>query len=280
MHEWPKRPHMWLDGRTLMVSVPFTWDLPDLKGYLLQRHAHWDRAVVGGPAVQLMPDYLKGLPNVRVDTGDLPGVLQRVNPFATRTTTGCVRRCGFCGIGQGRIEARGFMELHDWPDLPLVCDNNLLAASIEHFDRVMDRLERHVGVDFNQGMDARLLDDHHAKRLSRLRKPAIRLALDHIGTADVWSAAYERLLRNGCKKSWISSYALIGFNSDPSEGWERCEFIQKHCNCLPMWFHELDALARNGVTDRQKALGWSEKERLRIMRRFYKAKYGGYTEAA
>jgi hypothetical protein len=37
-----------------------------------------------------------------------------------------------------------------------------------------------------------------------------------------------------------------------------------------MWFTELDALERNKVTDKQKALGWNDYERRRIMGWFYK----------
>jgi hypothetical protein len=88
------------------------------------------------------------------------------------------------------------------------------------------------------------------------------------------------LISGGVKKSWVSSYALIGFDAGPAEAWERCEFIQKECRaCYPMWFHELDALRWNAITEKQKGLGWSKKERTRIMRRFYRAKTGGYCDA-
>jgi len=37
-----------------------------------------------------------------------------------------------------------------------------------------------------------------------------------------------------------------------------------------MWYHPLDALKFNEVTNEQKDYGWSEKERKRIMGYFYK----------
>lgn len=272
--EWPKKPISWVKDRVLFMSIPFTWDLPSARSALLQRSLFWETAVVGGPAVELMPDYLSGMDHVT--TGhDYPGVMQKINPMATRTTTGCVRKCGFCGIGKGLIEPGGLKCLDDWPDLPVICDNNMLAAPLRHFDRVVDRLEKHIDVDFNQGIDARLLTEYHANRLSRLKikKHSIRLALDVVGDSGRWLTAFDRLRSAGIAKSKISSYALIGFNSDPAEAWLRCEWIEKQgVMVLPMWFHRLDQLEKNIVTDDQAELGWNDYERRKIMQWFYKHK--------
>jgi len=52
-----------------------------------------------------------------------------------------------------------------------------------------------------------------------------------------------------------------------------CEYVEKHgVKPLPMWFHELDALQRNIVTERQKELGWNDYERRRLMQWFYQHK--------
>ena len=172
-YNWPKKETTWIDGRTLFVSVPFTWKLPDVRELLRQRSFFWDNAIVGGPAVKLMPEYLADIPNVIVDTGNIDGVLQRINPHATRTTTGCPNKCRFCAVPV--VEGK-FIELDDWPDLPIICDNNLMYSSISHFDKVCDRLEKHKWSDFNQGLDARLLNEYHAERLARLPNSIIRLA--------------------------------------------------------------------------------------------------------
>ena len=277
---WPKGPIHWRDGSTVCVSIPFTWNLPEVRRFLSRTRLVWTRAVVGGPAVDLMPDYFAGMEGVSIGH-DSPGILQRVNPMATRTTTGCIRRCKFCGIGQGRIEPGGLRELPDWPDLPILADNNLLAASPEHFDRVMDRLEASWGwADFTQGLDSRLLTQHHAERLARLRDPRtlIRLALDSMVYVDSWEDAFRRLRAASVALKYIRSYALIGFLDGPVEAWERCQWIEDHgIKVLPMWFHPLNALRKNWVTSDQHDLGWSNRERKNIMQWFYqhKAKYGG-----
>ena len=55
------------------------------------------------------------------------------------------------------------------------------------------------------------------------------------------------------------------------EAWKRCEFVKSFgIKVLPMWFHPLDALEKNGVTKKQKSLGWNDYERRKIMQWFYK----------
>lgn len=269
--EWPKRNTHWTQDGVPHVSVPFTWCLPDLRSWL--ERCLFDRVVVGGPGVYLMPEYLDGLSMVEIGYS-APGVLQRVNPMATRTTTGCVNRCRFCAIGEGFVEPGGMVELEDWPDRPILADNNVLAASAEHFDRVMDRLEgwdsRKTVTDFNQGVDARILNDHHAERIGRLGKMMTRLAMDHMGLAEHWDRAFNLLRKHGVPKSRIRSYVLIGFKTGPEEAWTRCEWVEAHgVKALPMWFHPLNALEWNAVTEEQKALGWTDELRRKIMRWYY-----------
>jgi len=274
---WPKAPTEWIEDRMLYVSVPFTWNLPAVRARLVQRDFRWDRARVGGPAIDLMPDYLCELPHVEVG-GQIEGVLQRVNPRATRTTTGCVCTCHFCGVGRGLIEPGGLVELNDWPDLPIICDNNLLAASIDHFDRVIDRLILHGSADFNQGLDARFLTPYHASRIGEIPKVLVRLAADapHGRAGDAWRRALELLLDAGVPRARIRSYCLIGYGAGPKEAWARCRDVESYgVKALPMWFHRLDALEHNVVTREQRGLRWSELDRLAIMQWFYQHRTSG-----
>lgn len=267
---WPKAPTYWIKNRVLFISIPFTWNLREVYGKIKKSlNVLYDDVVVGGPAVELMPGFFSKLSFV-TEGHSMPGVLQRVNPLATRTTVGCVRKCKFCAIGTGRIEGN-YAELDEWPDLPVVCDNNLLAASKAHFDRVIDRLKVHGWADFNQGVDSRLLTDYHAGRMAEIKKPTIRLALDHMDYRDKWQEAFDRLRDAGIAKSNISSYCLVGFQSDPKESWQRCEWVESHgVLAYPMWFHGLDQLHKNICTSEQKLLGWSDTERKHIMGYYYK----------
>ena len=66
----------------------------------------------------------------------------------------------------------------------------------------------------------------------------------------------------------------MGFTSDPQEAWDRCQFIEAHgVKAMPQWFHALDQLEHNVVTERQAALGWNDYERRKVMQWFYKHKH-------
>lgn len=261
---WPKRELIWVEGSTGYISVPFTWNLPRVRQTVTQLYHSIDRWIVGGPAVKLMPDYLDHVEIV----DELPGVLQRVNPLATRTTLGCTFNCSFCGVD--RIEGC-FKELDDWPNLPIICDNNVLAASESHFQRVVDRLlSKWDWCDFNQGIDARLLTAGHAQQIARIKEPMIRLALDSDGLRAAWVRALELLLKAGIAKHRIRSYALVGFSGSVEADRERCSFIQSFkIKALPMWYTPLDAMQMNQVTNRQASMGWTYLGRREFMRDYY-----------
>ncbi len=141
--KWPGGPTYWMNGDIMFVSIPFTWNLREVHIRLRTIDFLFVEAWIGGPATKLMkdfaPDYFDDLPHVKVKEY-YPGAMQIVNPQATKTTTGCIRSCGFCAVpkNEGKL-----IELNEWPDLPVVCDNNLLGSSVEHFDRVIDRLKVH-----------------------------------------------------------------------------------------------------------------------------------------
>ena len=158
---WSKKIVEWVDGNTAFLSVVFTWQLPKAYSRCVWYAQQGYCVKVGGTAVALMPDYLKGVAEI----GNNIPCLQRHNPNATRTTLGCPNKCWFCAAW--RIEPE-YIELPYWERKPIVCDNNVTAASKAHFDRVVDSLKGLSDVDINQGLDARLLTNYHVERLREL----------------------------------------------------------------------------------------------------------------
>ncbi len=266
---WPKGLLIWEDETTRYISVPFTWLMPAAKQEIIQSQLFGDRKIrVGGPAVDLMPDYLAG---IGADVGgSIPGVLQRFNPLATKTSTGCPLKCKFCSVP---IVEGAMNELGEWPDLPIICDNNFLQCTQPHFDKVCDRLEKWGWADFNQGLDCRRLTDYHVERLKRIGKVQYRLALDNTKLKNLWQKAFDRLRAADIPRRSIGSYIIIGFDSGVEDAWDRCKWVDDNgARPYPMWFHPLDSLERNVVTKAQADLGWNDYERRRIMQWFYQHK--------
>jgi len=256
---WRQDPFRWIaDGRE-HISVSFTWQLPALREELANQSLYYGRPIVGGPAVRLLPQYLADV--AEVSLADYPGgVLHRMNPQATRTTVGCPNRCEFCGVH--RLEGE-FRELDDWPAARVICDSNLLAASMPHFERVVHRLRGIVGVDF-QGIDAGLLRVEHARLFAKL-DCSIRLAFDTAARESALLRAVARLRAAGLPRKRMRVYVLIGWQDAPEEAAERLSLCYYGLGILPtpMRYVPLDSLSRHWVGP-----GWTDEE-LTAMQRYW-----------
>lgn len=258
----------WVDGGTAYLSVPFTWDLPQVYQRAAMLRTEGYNVKAGGPAVSLLPGYLADV--AQPYSGLWPDVkaLAHHNPDATFTSRGCIRRCSFCAAW--RIEGE-LQELAEWEPRPIVCDNNLLACSRAHVDRVIDRLKPLADVDFNQGLDARLLTPHHASRLAEL-DCTVRLAWDHVDTGNAFMTAYERLRKAGIPKKRIRVYVLIGYRDTPDDAWFRLRTVANlGITPNPMRYNPLDALRR----DEYVGEGWTDRKLRAFMRYWYALAHTG-----
>lgn len=247
---WAKNIIHWRDEDYLNISVVFTWHLPKARILCAWNQQAGIRVQAGGPAVDLMPDYLADVAECGGQMFPLP--LSRHNPDATFTTRGCIRKCLFCAVP--KIEGE-FRELDDWIPAPIVCDNNLLAASRKHFNHVIDRLKPFDNVDFNQGLDVQLLKDWHLDRLRELKNVRIRFAWDWVNMESLVMDAIDRTLAAGIPKSRINVYALIGHKDTPTDALYRLQTLKaKGITPNPMRYQPLDTL----VKDSHVARGWAD----------------------
>jgi len=190
------------------------------------------------------------------------------NPLATFTTRGCPNKCPFCAVP--RIEG-DLVELDERPVRPVVCDNNLLAASQGHFDHVIDQLKALPRVDFNQGLDAEAFTPHHACRIAELPSVKVRFAFDRLGdesnVADAIALARRHSLTD------IGCYVLIGFNETPDEARYRLEKVREWGLWPnPMRYQPLDATEKGGYVHPD----WTENELKRQMRYYSRLQFFGH----
>lgn len=236
---WPKKAIDWIEDGTAFVSVPFTWELPQAysRCVFLREQGYHVRA--GGPAVSLIPDYLKDVASI----GGEVNALKHHNPNAVFTSRGCIRKCKFCAVP--RIEGR-LVELATWEPKPIVCDNNLLACSKNHFNRVIDSLRGIKDIDFNQGLDARLLTQYHVDRLTELDLRFIRFAWDYSSFEMPVMRAIERARKAGIPKAKIRIYVLIGYDDTPEDALYRLQRLRDmRISPNVQRYQPLDALHKN-----------------------------------
>lgn len=244
MYQWRKGIAQWSVGDKLYISVPFTWLIEEAEGIA----AEWKgKAIIGGPGT-MKPTECEGFEPLLYH-----------NPSATFTTRGCPNSCPFCAVP--KLEG-DFWEIKDFRPAPVICDNNLLAASNKHLTRVVDSLKQYRLVDFNQGLDVQLFKPGIADLLGGLRCK-VRFAFDSWGQESIVKEAID-LCRERTTKN-IGVYVLIGFHDNPESARARLELVRSWgLRPNPMRYQPLDATKKNS----EMSPPWTEKE-MRKMTEYY-----------
>jgi hypothetical protein len=161
------------------------------------------------------------------------------NAYFAYTTRGCVRKCPFCAVPiieptyvdyiplrkQIRLINQEYGEKKDL----LLLDNNVLASP--KFDQIIDEIKEagfHKGaklnnrlrhVDFNQGIDLRLLTKEKMKRLAELPIYPLRIAFDYLSLKDKYIKKIEWAAEFCFKR--LSNYILFNYEDTPEDFYER-----------------------------------------------------------
>lgn len=152
------------------------------------------------------------------------------------TTRGCIRNCSFCFVpkAEGYIRVVGdIYDLWDGKSKSItLLDNNILALP-DHFEMICKQLVReNLSVDFNQGLDIRLLTKHFIELLNGLTlKGGVRFAFDYPKLEPIIRKKVS-LLRQYYQRKYIFFYVLVGFNTTFEQDLHRLEILRE-LGCRP-----------------------------------------------
>jgi len=113
------------------------------------------------------------------------------------------------------------------------------------YEKHFKQTKRKRIIDFNQGVDARLVDDAKMKKLSETNIRPLRIAFDHYSMKET----YERAIRLAAKHKIrdLSNYLLYNFEDHPDELYYRMKLNVELCEELgvtifsfPMKYHPID----------------------------------------
>jgi hypothetical protein len=144
-------------------------------------------------------------------------------------TRGCIRTCNFCIVPKKEGYIRANADIDEFlRHKNLVClDNNILASKhgLKQIEKIIDRK---IKVDFNQGLDARIIADNPAiaELLSKVKwlKP-VRMAMDNMGEADAVIKATELLRKYKTTPKAYSVYILV--RNDIEDALKRVEICRE-----------------------------------------------------
>lgn len=148
-------------------------------------------------------------------------------------TRGCPNKCAWCVVPtkEGNVKPYRTWEQikrNDSRDIVFM-DNNVLASEwgLEQIDSLAyaKHNNQKVRVDFNQGLDARLITKEIAEKLARLQwLSPVRLACDQKSQMPAVEQAVRYMREAGVKPSAYFCYVLV---KDVQDAYDRVEFLRK-----------------------------------------------------
>jgi hypothetical protein len=167
------------------------------------------------------------------------------------TSRGCIRNCkDFCIV---REKEGGIHEIENWQkDIKhsqvIVMDNNFLASPLWK-EKLWYFIDNEIKVNFNQGLDIRLIDDEKAAMLSMVnyydlsfKNHRLYFAFDNINLESIFREKLALLLQYIKNPKHIMVYMLIGGKGQTFEDAMARYKIIKSFGCMPfpMKFHNND----------------------------------------
>lgn len=143
---------------------------------------------------------------------------------------GCPRGCGFC-----HVKSKEGLRSHKVADLSefwhgqkyiSLCDPNTLACP-DWRDILQQLIDSKAYVDFNQGVDIRLMSEEKAEMISKIKVKRIHFAYDRYQDRDVIEPKFRIFKeRTGWKEWKVAVYVLTNFDTTPEQDLHRANFLR------------------------------------------------------
>lgn len=202
------------------ASCVFTWNAK-------RRAAVPDGAIVGGSGLDLKAELPPEVEHIMPDYSLYP----RVDFSMGFTSRGCIRKCKWCIVPEKERGIKPVARIYEFLDRQYrkitLLDNNLLAAP--NWRQTMeDLIAEGLEVDFNQGLDIRLVNEDNIGYLKRVKANELRFAFDDIAYERAVREGIELLLANGLGSRKLSFYFLYGFPLIEQECVERVKILASY----------------------------------------------------
>lgn len=159
---------------------------------------------------------------------ELYGIRDRAYGFLSR---GCYRGCPFCHVaskeGRRSRKVADLAEFWNGQKEIEICDPNILACP-DAEDLLRQLAESKAKVEFNQGLDARLINDTNVELLARIRLKSVHFAWDRMRDGDAVIAGIRRFIEKvRYYPRDISVYCLVNYETSMAEDLERISKLRE-----------------------------------------------------
>lgn len=152
---------------------------------------------------------------------------ERAIGFLTR---GCPRGCGFCHVaskeGKCSYKVADLDEFWKGQSEICLCDPNLLA-SVDHMDLLQQLVDTKAKVDFNQGLDVRMITDKNLELLRQVKLKAIHFAYDRYQDKKIVEPRLKAFKdATGYGRSKVLVYILCNYDTTLEQDLERIAYVR------------------------------------------------------
>lgn len=253
-HNFPNIPLMKLSAFHKMCGSTVEWYEPMFSGHMdvvymskvfsftddYQYHIDADEIITGGTGYAIKTvngveqynpiiDYplTKAVEHMMPDYS-LYNIHDTAYGFLTR---GCPRGCAFCHVApkEGRNAHKVANMTEFWTDQKniVLCDPNILACG--EWEELFDQLQNSKAwVDFNQGLDIRMMDDEKAKALARIKTKELHFAWDRYQDKETILPRLKRFREcTEINQHNLVVYVLCGFDTTFEQDLERINTLRE-----------------------------------------------------
>lgn len=232
------------------MSKVFTYT-PD-EGRVIQA----DEVIKGGSGYKLYNQWLPDeIEHICPDYSLYP-MYKEAYGFLTR---GCVNKCPFCIVPRKEGNVRKHADITEFlggRKSAILMDNNVLSSTwgLQQLEKI---ISMKIKVDFNQGMDCRIIakDKNIAKLLSRVHWiRQLRMAYDNSAITEEVTTAIAYLKEAGIPAYKLFFYMLV--KPEEIEDAEKRALYLDSLGCTPFAMPYRDLDSNKPLSDEQKHFAW------------------------
>ncbi len=143
---------------------------------------------------------------------------------------GCPRGCNFCHVkdkeGLRSVKVANLSEFYNGQKNINLCDPNTFAC--KDWENILQQLsDSNANIDFNQGVDIRLMNEEKISALLKCKTKSIHFAWDRYQDKEIITRNLQLFKEmTGWKRNKVSVYILTNFDTTLEQDIERAEFCK------------------------------------------------------